>query len=94
MDRLLLDNREAILQIAAKHGAGNIRVFGSRARGDAKPDSDADFLFDVVGPTTAWFPGGLIADLQDLLGVRVDAGMDSELHELIRNQVTREAVKL
>jgi hypothetical protein len=94
MDKLLLDKREAILDIAAKHGAGNLRVFGSRVRGDAKPDSDVDFLFDVVGPTTPWFPGGLIIDLQKVLGVRVDAGMESELHELIRDQVTREAVRL
>ena len=94
MDKLLLDKREVILDIAAKHGAGNLRVFGSRIRGDAKPDSDVDFLFDVVGPTTPWFPGGLIIDLQKVLGVRVDAGMESELHELIRDQVTREAVRL
>jgi len=45
-----------IQSIAAKHGAGNIRIFGSTARGEARPESDVDLLIDVVGPTTPWFP--------------------------------------
>ena len=44
-----------IQSIAAKHGAGNLRVFGSVARGDAREDSDIDLLIDIVGPTTPWF---------------------------------------
>lgn len=46
-----------IKSIAAKHGAGNVRVFGSVTRGEARPDSDVDLLIDIVGPTTPWFPG-------------------------------------
>jgi predicted nucleotidyltransferase len=94
MDRMISENRERILAIAGRHGAGNLRVFGSRARGNAGPDSDADFLFDVVGPTTPWFPGGLIADLQELLGCSVDVGQESELHPVIRAKIVQEAVKL
>ena len=47
-------------------------MFGSVARGEAREDSDIDFLIDVVGPTTPWFPGSLLADLENTLGRRVD----------------------
>lgn len=94
MDRLISQNRAAILKIAAAHGAGNVRVFGSRARGDAKKGSDADFLVDIIGPLTPWWPGGLISDLEDLLGSKVDVATEKELDELIRDEVLREAVSL
>jgi uncharacterized protein len=94
MDSLIEKNRTAILHIAAKHGAGNVRIFGSRARGDARNDSDADFLVDIVGPLTPWWPGGLISDLEDLLGHRVDIAMVTELDELVRDDVLKEAVVL
>lgn len=94
MDPLITQQRARILEVAALHGAGNVRVFGSRARGDAGPDSDADFLIDIVGPTTPWFPGGLIVDLQELLGCPVDVGLPQELHPLVRDRVLAEAVEL
>jgi hypothetical protein len=94
MDSLIEQNRAAILRIAAVHGAGNVRVFGSRARGDARKDSDADFLVDIVGPLTPWWPGGLISDLRDLLGCPVDVGMESELPAPIRPRVVQEAKPL
>jgi predicted nucleotidyltransferase len=80
--------------IAAKHGAGNIRVFGSVARGDAQPESDVDFLIDVVGPTTPWFPGGLAADLEGLLHRHVDLVIARSLHPLIREAILKDAVPL
>ncbi|MGN6726520.1 MAG: nucleotidyltransferase family protein, partial [Tepidisphaeraceae bacterium] len=86
--------RDQILAIAQKHGAGNVRVFGSRRHGTARPGSDADFLIDIVGPTTPWFPGGLISDLTALLGCPVDVGMETELHPTVRDAVRSEAVKL
>jgi predicted nucleotidyltransferase len=90
-----LRSRQAeILQIAAKHGAGNVRVFGSVARGDARPDSDVDFLIDIVGRTTPWFPGSLLADLEDALGRRVDIVITRSLSPLIRDSVLREAIPL
>ncbi|HRK30151.1 MAG TPA: nucleotidyltransferase domain-containing protein [Tepidisphaeraceae bacterium] len=94
MDRLIQQKRARIIEVAARHGAGNVRVFGSRARGDARPESDADFLIDIVGPTSPWFPGGLIVDLRELLGCEVDVGMPQELHPLVRERVLAEAVKL
>jgi predicted nucleotidyltransferase len=90
-----LRTRESeILSIAAKHGAGNVRIFGSVARGEAHAESDVDFLIDVVGPTTPWFPGGLAADLENLLHRRVDLVIARSLHPLIRESVLKDAVPL
>src|SRR5271157_93663 len=61
-------HRDEILRVAARHGAGNVRLFGSVARGEDTPESDVDLLVDVTGDTTPWFPGSLIADLEQLLG--------------------------
>jgi len=84
--------REEIQKIAAKHGAQNVRVFGSVARGDAGPDSDVDFLIEVGGTTSSWFPAGLILDLEELLGKRVQVVTEQGLDPLLRERVMREAV--
>ena len=68
------EKRDEICAIAAKHGAYNIRIFGSVVRGQAGPDSDIDFLIDAGPTTSSWFPAGLILDLQKILGRR-DAAM-------------------
>ncbi|HYL73872.1 MAG TPA: nucleotidyltransferase family protein [Bryobacteraceae bacterium] len=84
--------REEIQRIAAKHGAQNVRVFGSVARGDAGPESDVDFLIDVGRTTSSWFPAGLILDLEELLGKRVQVVTEQGLDPLLRERVLREAV--
>ena len=84
-------HRDEILRIAAQHGATNVRVFGSVARGTAGPESDLDLLVEVTGETTSWFPGGLIADLEELLGAKVDIAEESTLHRRIRDRVLAEA---
>ena len=91
LEELVRQKRDEILEIARRHGAGNVRIFGSVARGESTPDSDLDLLFDVVGPTTPWFPGGLLADLEELLGCRVDVVESSALHRRIRDRVLSEA---
>jgi predicted nucleotidyltransferase len=83
--------REEILRIAAKHGARNVRVFGSVARGTAGPDSDLDLLIDVGPDHSPWFPAGLILDLEDLLGCRVDVVVEESLYHVIRDRVLAEA---
>jgi predicted nucleotidyltransferase len=83
-----------IRSIAEKHGAGNLRVFGSVARGDVRPDSDVDLLIDIVGKTTPWFPGGLLVDLENTLGRRVDIVIARSLSPLIREDVLRDALPL
>lgn len=83
--------KDAICGLAARHGAGNIRLFGSVARGQETPTSDVDFLIDIVGKTSAWFPSGLALDLQDLLGRPVDVLTERSLHPALRERILREA---
>jgi hypothetical protein len=94
IEEILKSKREDILLIAARHGAYNVRVFGSVARGDARAESDVDFLVDA-GPTcSAFFPGGLIADLEDLLGRRVHVLTEPAIHWYVRDRILKEAVAL
>lgn len=88
---LLRTRRKEILEIAARHGVKSIRVFGSAARGENKPDSDVDFLVQVGPVHSPWFPAGLIADLEDLLGIPVDVVTEDGLHWYIRERVLEEA---
>lgn len=94
IEEIIAPKRQEILRIAAAHGARNVRVFGSVARGEAGPESDVDFLIDAGPNTTPWFPGGLIADLQELLGRTVDVAENTTLHSRIRDQVLAEAVNV
>jgi hypothetical protein len=88
------EKRADILQIADRHGAGNILVFGSVARGEENPQSDLDLLVDITGQPSAWFPGGLVADLEDLLGRRVQVVIRRSLSPLIRDSVLEDAIPL
>jgi uncharacterized protein len=94
MDTLRAERREEILQLAARRGAHNLRVFGSVARGEANEDSDLDLL-------VAWEPGrslmdhaGLVEDLQELLGIKVHVGTEKSLHWYVRDRILREATPL
>ena len=94
IQEIVKEKREEILSISAKHGAKNIRVFGSVARGDAKADSDLDLLVDVGPNHSPFFPGGLLADLEELLGKKVDIVTAEGLHWYIRDRILKEAVPL
>jgi predicted nucleotidyltransferase len=94
IEDMLRTKREDILKIAAKHGAFNVRIFGSAARGEAGEMSDIDLLVNVGAKRTPFFPGGLLADLEDLLGCRVDIVTEEGLHWYIRDKVLKEAVPL
>jgi uncharacterized protein len=92
---ILREKREEILQIATKHGAFNVRVFGSVVRGEETPESDIDFLVDYdLEKITPWFPGGLLMDLQDLLGRKVDVLTEPSISPRIRERVLAEAMPL
>ena len=93
-DDLLGPRRQVIREIAARHGVVSIRVFGSFARGDVRPDSDIDLLIERGARRTPFFPGGLVADLEELLGRRVDVVTEAALPAGIRDRVLKEAVAL
>jgi len=94
LDTLRAARRDEILRLANQRGAHDVRVFGSVARGEANENSDLDLL-------VAWEPGrslldhaGLVQDLQDLLGVKVDVGTEKSLHWYVRDRILREATPL
>jgi predicted nucleotidyltransferase len=91
IEELLKAKREEIIEIARKHGAYNLRVFGSLARGEGNEQSDIDFLVEVDPVHSPWFPAGLVADLEDLLGVPVDVVTRDGLHWFIKERVLEEA---
>ena len=71
-----------------------MRLFGSVARGEETIDSDVDILIDITGETTPWFPGSLVADLEQLLTRPVQVVIRRSLSPLIRDSVLRDAVPL
>lgn len=72
IEDLLRTKRDDILRITGKHGARNVRMFGSVVHGEATTASDIDFLLDTADETSSWFPAGLTGELEELLGRRVD----------------------
>jgi uncharacterized protein len=84
--------RAEILAAAARHGATNVRVFGSVARGDADAASDVDFLVDFEPGRSLLDLAGLLVELEDLLGHRVDVVTEPGLKARIRQRVLSEAV--
>jgi hypothetical protein len=91
IEQLLQNNRSAILELAERRGARNVRIFGSAARGEIGADSDIDFLVDLESGRSLFDLGGLLMDLQALLGRRVDVVTEKALHWYIRDQVLKEA---
>ena len=94
MSELLKEKREAILRIAAKHGARNARVFGSAARGEADEESDLDLLVEMEPGRSLLDHAALWLELQEVLGRRVDVVSDRGIKARIRERVLREAVLL
>ncbi len=87
------EKRDQILRLAAQHNTYNVRVFGSVARGEARPDSDVDFLLSGL-ENAPWGGGSLLVALEQLLGRRVDVVSEEDLHPLIRPYVLQEAQPL
>ena len=92
---VLRARRDEILALAEHYGAYNVRVFGSVARGDTRPDSDVDLLVSFREGTSLFELSGFWQDLQDLLGVSVDVVEDHPgLRERFRRRIMKDASPL
>ncbi len=87
----LNEKRQEILQIAARRGARNVRVFGSTARGEDRTESDVDLLVDMASGRSLLDLVGLGQDLEELLARKVDVVTDASLHAALRERIRAEA---
>ena len=94
IEEVIQAKRGEVLDLAAKHGARRIRVFGSVARGDAGPNSDLDLLVVMDDGRSLLDLIGLGQDLEDLLGRKVDVVSEGGLSFHLRDRVLAEAVAL
>ena len=94
MHPLLQAHREELLAIARRRGAANVRVFGSMARGDADDASDVDLLVTLAPGVSGLALGGMLMDVPELLGRRVDIVTEGGLHPALRERVLADAVPL
>ncbi len=87
-------HREKLLAIATGHGASNLRVFGSVAKGMDKEGSDIDLLVDIEKGTSLFDLVGMQQDFEDVLGMKVDLLTEPELHPELKERVLTEARSL
>lgn len=85
-------NAVAIREVAARHGASQVRVFGSFARGTQQNDSDLDLLVDLAPGRSLLDLIAIQQDLEDLLGRRVDVVTARSLSPYLRDSVLRDAI--
>ncbi len=90
----ILSQRDAIIRLAKSYGAHDVRLFGSLARGDATEDSDVDLLVRFDPDRSLLDHGGLLMDLRDLLGCKVDVISEGALQGRFGQIVRREAIPL
>ncbi len=94
IEQLLKEKRLDVLRIAAKHGARNIRLFGSVARQEANEQSDVDFLVEMEPGRSLMDRASLVVELEQLLGCKVDVAIEKVLKERIKEEVLKEAIPL
>jgi predicted nucleotidyltransferase len=91
---IVREKREEILAIAQKHGAFNVRVFGSVARGEADEESDIDLLVDLDAGRSVFDLGALVMELNESIGKRVDVVTERGIRARIRERIVQEAIAL
>lgn len=94
INELLRSKRNEIFQIAARHGARNIRLFGSVARGESRPDSDLDLLVEMEQGRSLLDLVELWQDLEELLGRKVDVITDGGVSPYLKDRIYSEAIPL
>jgi predicted nucleotidyltransferase len=90
-EKLLKKKRNAVMALATKHGAKNLRIFGSVSRGESGPESDIDLLVKMDDDRSLLDLSALRLDLGDLLGVKVDVVSEDGLYWLLRRKILKEA---
>ena len=94
LETLRREKKTEIVRLAALHGCRNVRVFGSVATGENRPDSDVDFLVDLDSGRTIFDLARFLGGLEDLLGTGIDVLESRSIHPYIRDRVLAEAVGL
>ena len=94
MDPLVTQHQDRILDLARSHGVQALRVFGSRATGEAKESSDLDLLVRMETGRNLWDLAAFRADLEELLHCRVDVVTEGGLSQYLRDRILTEAVPL
>ena len=89
-----IERRDGILEMATRHGARKVRIFGSVARGKKTGPSDLDLPVEFEPGRSLFDHIALAEDLEDLLGCKVDVVTERGLHWHIKDRVCREAVPL
>lgn len=82
---------QRVAEIARHHGAKTVKIFGSRARGDARPDSDLDLLVSVREGTSLFDLIRMQMELEDLLGISVEVVTEASVRPELRDKILREA---
>lgn len=91
---LLRLKKEEVQRIARQHGARNLRVFGSVARGEATEGSDLDLLVEMEPGRSLLDLVAIKQDLEELLGCKVDVVTEAAVSPYLRERVLNEAVSL
>lgn len=94
LGQLLEERRGEILRVCAGHGARNVRVFGSAARGEAGEESDLDLLVEFEPGRSALDLAGLKLELEELLDRKVDVVTERGIYWLLRRRILKEACPL
>jgi uncharacterized protein len=94
VDPLAREMRAEILRIAKANGAIRVRIFGSFARGTARPDSDLDLLIDLERGRTLLDLVAIKQDIEDLLGREVHVVTEAAVSPRIRDEILEEATPL
>ncbi|MDD5395622.1 MAG: nucleotidyltransferase family protein [Thiothrix sp.] len=91
---ILQSKRAEILALAAKHGASNVRLFGSVARGEDQEDSDVDFLVDMQETRSLFDLIGLQQDIEKVIGRKVDVLTPNGINRYLKERILHEAAPL